>query len=391
MPQFKAVIRTNEHFKNVNGKYNVKIRISHKGQVRYIATEYYIDQLQIDTETGLVIKHPNAGLINIDIQEKLLAYQKQILKEGSRIDKLTCQQVKDLLEIKPEGELDFFQYADKVINSLWKEKRNGTADSYSFSIVNLKKYVPYPSLAFSQITPKFLKDFDLYMRYKGKSVNTIGIYLRSIRAIYNRAINDDLISINDYPFRKFKIKKEATIKRNLSIDEIILIRDMVLTGQKEKARDIFMLSFYLIGINMKDLLGVKYDGGDRFIYRRSKTKKPYSIKVFPEAKAIWQKYDNCITFGKATDYRWTIKLINDYISDLIKNKNITTYYSRHSWGSIAAELDIPKETISAALGHGSTSVTDVYINFILSKVDEANKKVIDALKKPSNFLEDFVI
>jgi integrase len=393
MAQFKAIILKNEHYTLSDNKYNIKIRVSHKGQVRYISTEFNVLETEFDTDTGFVSKeHQNFKYINIKIQSKILDFQKQLIEEGNRINYLNCQQIVNLLKIKPEGELNFYQYAENVINRLYFEKRDNTAYSYQTAIDNLKKFIP--DVKFSQMTPRLLKDFEYWMIRQQLKVNTMGIYFRSIRAIYNRAIDDELITIDKYPFRKFKIKREATIKRNLSIGDISLLAGLVLKEPRSKALDIFLLSFYMLGMNMKDLLGTKYDGGERFYYQRSKTKKPFSIKVQPEAKEIWARYDNILEFGNPKDYRWSIKIINKHLKNIAEANSLpkfTTYWARHSWASIAAELEIPKETISLALGHSSNSVTEVYISHNILKVDAANRKIIDAIKKSSNFLEDFTI
>jgi integrase len=170
-----------------------------------------------------------------------------------------------------------------------------------------------------------------------------------------------------------------------------------------------MLIFYLIGINMVDLCGLKRLRNGRVEYRRSKTGTLFSIKVEPEAMAIMEKYKGKdflvdIMDGRK-DYNSYVKKINkvlkaigpvEYVKEERGKTRITsrmiahreplfpelsTYWARHTWASLAAELEIPKETISAALGHSSGSVTDIYINFNRKKIDEANRKVLDYVKK----------
>lgn len=224
MAQFKAIIINNEHYENSEGKYNIKIRLTHRGVAKYISTDYYLLPNQIDDSTGQVQNHPNATLINVEVQGQIIQYQKQVIEEGQKIDYKTCQQVRDLLLLKPEGDLDFYKHAEGIIDRFYKSKRTGIAESYAYAVKHLKDFNVYCTLPFKQITTKYLRDFEEWLS-RDKSVNTIGIYLRSIRAIYNRAVDDELISIANYPFRKFKIKKEETIKRNLSIENIIYIRD----------------------------------------------------------------------------------------------------------------------------------------------------------------------
>ena len=160
----------------------------------------------------------------------------------------------------------------------------------------------------------------------------------------------------------------------------------------------FMLMFYMIGINAVDLfLSRPYAiANGRLEYTRAKTKRLYSIKVEAEASDLIEKYKgkdflinimdgraNYVDFLHRMDK--ALKQIGPVQRQGRGGKKIRTplfpelsqYWCRHTWATIAAELDIPKETIAAALGHGGNSVTDIYINFDMRKVDEANRRVID--------------
>ena len=174
----------------------------------------------------------------------------------------------------------------------------------------------------------------------------------------------------------------------------------------EKYRDIFMLGFYLIGINISDLLELPANciKRGRIKYRRNKTARLYDIKVEPEAMAIIKKYRGtehliCVLDDgtKETSFRRTLgnyikrigptKMVKNNRGALIKKEitplhpDIVWYTARRSWATIAASLDIPKETIGKALGHSEwdSTTTDLYINFDNRKIDEANRKVIDCL------------
>ena len=131
-------------------------------------------------------------------------------------------------------------------------------------------------------------------------------------------------------------------------------------------------------------------------YYRSKTNKFYSIKVEPEAAEIIDRYrgedwllDIMDRYQNHKDYMHrlnenlqkmgSVELVGKSGKKIYTPKfdGITTYWARHTWATIAASLDIPKETIAAALGHGGNTVTDIYIDFDRRKVDEANRRVID--------------
>lgn len=230
--------------------------------------------------------------------------------------------------------------------------------------------------------------------------------MRNIRTIFNWAIDNDIT--DRYPFRKFNIKNERRQYLYLSAKELKEFRDISVEPFMEKYRDIFMLGFYLMGINISDLLELPASciRRGRIQYRRNKTSRLYDIKVEPEAMEIIKKYKGAkhllsvLDDGtKESSFR---RRLNDYIKrigpiTLVRNKrgalikkeiaplhpDIVWYTARRSWATIAAELDIPKETIGKALGHSEwdSTTTDLYISFDYKKVDEANRKILDYLKK----------
>lgn len=145
------------------------------------------------------------------------------------------------------------------------------------------------------------------------------------------------------------------------------------------------LIFFLIGINIKDLHTLKDIENGYVHYRQAKTGGLYSIKIEPEIQVLFDKYkgtESLLCFEEQYKLHTSLmKKINKGLAAIapkIGSIEITTYSLRHSWATIAAELEIPKETIAAALGHSwGNSVTDIYIDFNRKKIDEANRKVID--------------
>lgn len=270
----------------------------------------------------------------------------------------------------------------------------------------IEKFTDLDTLTFEQIDASWLRRFEAELTEANK-VNTIALHLRNLRAVFNRAIDEETIPQGMYPFRRYKIKKESTPKRSLTVEELRLLRDYPCEEWQEKWRDMFMLVFYLIGINTVDLMALTEVRNGRIEYRRAKTHPLYSIKVEPEAQAIIDKYkgaDHLLDFAdRYADHGDLRRRMNAALkkigpmewvenrSKIIPKKNkkkitplfpgITSYWARHTWATIAASLDIPKETIAAALGHGGNTTTDIYIDFDRRKVDEANRKVIDFLNK----------
>jgi len=226
-------------------------------------------------------------------------------------------------------------------------------------------------------------DFDEFMALTAPSANARAINMRNLRAVCNFAIDCEIT--NHYPFRRFKIKQEVTLKRNFDVETLRRIFNHPCAEEwQQKYLDFFKLTFMLIGINCVDLCGLKRIVGGRVDYIRAKTHKPYSVKVEKEAREIIERYageEHLLNFTESyANYRhFYNNLCNGLreIRDQLELEELTTYWARHSWATIAASLDIPKETIAAALGHGGNTVTDIYIEFDKRKVDEANRKVLD--------------
>lgn len=292
------------------------------------------------------------------------------------------------------GERFFCRYFQSQIEQC---RNAGYRKSREYTLNKIRDTYPdADSLTFEDISLKWLTDFDRRLSGQGASQNTRVIHFKNIRTVINRAIDDELT--DSYPFRRFKMRQEATRKRSLPVGELRRLFTCGVERHQEFYRDMFKLIFCLIGINVVDLHGLKEISPDgRVEYRRAKTHRLYSVKVEPEAMEIIERWRGVNGLTKASD-RWIDH--NDFKSQLNKalkrigdvriagrggKKEITpywpeisSYWARHSWATIAYELDIPKDVISQALGHSSgLDVTEVYINRDQRKVDEANRRVLD--------------
>lgn len=377
-----------------DGTFPVKINITRNRKVFFINTGF--SSLKERWEGNQFSSNePNFRPKNVRLRDMMNKVEKVIfdLGESGKENSTTDKQLKNLIESKLFGEdlseMTFVDYLNKFIET---KNREGTIKVYVNTLVKIKEFDG--NATFGTINKEWLIRFENWMRDSGCKVNTISIHLRNIRAVFNYAIDNEYTTL--YPFRRFKIKKEETAKRSLSVEELRKLRDCKVEEYQEKYRDMFMLMFYLMGINAVDLFSLPPLKGDKIIYHRAKTNKLYEIKVEPEAMEIINRY-------RGKDYMLNVldeyknyhdflhwmnvglkkigelnrvgrggkKMIEPYFPE------ISSYWSRHTWATIAASLDIPKETIAAALGHSSNSVTDVYIKFDRRKVDKANRMVID--------------
>jgi integrase len=229
-------------------------------------------------------------------------------------------------------------------------------------------------------------------------------------------------AITNYPFQNFSIRQEPTRKRSVSVELFKKFLDYPTSERNAMFRDYFLLMFYLIGINSKDLLLARKEQlvSGRLEYVREKTHKKYSVRVEPEARELLKRHEGGNHLLKAMDgcrhYKSFAHEMNDHLKmigeevvetvpdpedlfgepRLVKTvrpviPGISTYYARHCWATFAYEAGVPLDVISQALGHSSGNRTTlIYVKFNQDAVDAANRKVIDYLlgscdKNKSNF------
>ena len=311
----------------------------------------------------------------LDKAEKLLF---DLTKKGSYVEPAKFKKL--FINEKPS----FNQYFETFITT----KTRRTKEIYQSTLNKINEFAG--TVHFEEINFSFLQSLDRYMMQetdekKALKTNARGIHFRNIRAVYNQAINEDIVSLSLYPFRKFKIKKEATLKRSIAVDRLRQIFNYEGNELENRSRDVAKLIFFLIGINVKDMVYLTKIENGRIEYRRFKTTTPISIRVEPEAMEIIERYRGdgyLLKFIHCHNrYQTFTTKINKHLEKITEKlgiPKITTYTLRHTWATLATELDIPKETISMALGHAEgASVTDVYIHFNRKKVDDANRKVMD--------------
>ncbi len=276
-------------------------------------------------------------------------------------------------------------------------KKESTRLTYERTLKHIEEFCKQGNTDnLNELNKAWLTAFEVYLTPSCPSPNARALHLRNLRAVLNYAIDEELTT--NYPFRRFKIKTVKTAKRSLSIETMREILTCEVEDWQMLYRDMFKLSFLLMGINFADLLKLTHKNMSegRLEFNRSKTARLYSMKIEPEAMELIEKYAGDAhllnIMDTRSDYMQFVRQTNNALrkigickrSGLGGKKTITaicpdlsTYWARHTWATIAASLDIPKETIAAALGHGGNTVTDIYIDFDRKKVDEANRKVID--------------
>lgn len=364
-----------------DGTAPLKLSVTNNRKTTYINLGINLRPIHWDSKSLQVL---GSQKIMLNQQIATLKYEiETIIRNIPNAHRLTPQEIKQKVEQTLSGIEENNALIAPRFESYGTTLSNRTKQIYITTLAKLKEFdKKFAYRTFDEIGKDYLQRFDAFLATSAPSANTRSIYMRCLRAIFNDAIDNDITS--NYPFRKFKIKTEATRKRSYTVEEIRRILTSDLPGRQGKYMDLFKLSFYLIGINIIDLLHLNNIYKGRVEYNRAKTKRLYSIKVETEAMAIIEKYrgkDYLLSYMDTNvTYRTVYKHLQKTLAeskDMFGVDELTTYWARHTWATIASELDIPKDTIAAALGHGGNSVTDIYINFDIKKVDEANRKVLD--------------
>jgi integrase len=438
MVNLKAMVHPQQE--KEGGIFNIKVRVTKKGNRSFFSTKYFVSKNQLTKDLSK-FKDPKVIKSNADL---ILDYHQRLGKLGTQIDNMSAKEIVIYLSSSANDpaakkkEINFlgegFAFADKQTERY--------RDSFYTTLRSFRDFIHDDVFDVQQLTSGVLYKYEEYLRgprsgirmdnfgrmklkyFKGVSDSTLHHYLTDIRTIfnalrkkYNGEHEDDRL-IRHYPFSKYElVDVPQTPKRNLKPILIKLIRDYKDriymgthgTNRVTLAKDIFMLSFYLAGMNTVDLYHIKSYKDGRLNYNRSKTKSRrrdnayMSIKVQPEAKVILEKYldlegPHVFIFHKMyADAQSFNKNVNIGLKGLLKHLrfdesendkklisdelDFSHYYSRHSWATIARNIcKISKADVSEALNHSSTyDVTDIYIEKDWQPIDEANRKVLDAL------------
>lgn len=391
--------------KSASGLQSIKLMINHKRKTALLRLNVKVKPEHWDAKSECITYHESVkyqkmmNLYITSIKQKA-EFEILIIENRGEMGKYSIADLKNHIENliypeKKETHVNKNLFANRFLKFA-NSKIKGTKNVYMQTYRRMVAFVgekKLRSLSFEDVDRAWLKSFEEFLA-RTACKNARNIHLRNIRAVFNDALDDEIIDC--YPFRRFKIHAEPTAKRNLPVEQLREFFNYTPESYAEKYLDMFKLIFMLIGINVVDLAHLKEITNGRVEFKRAKTRRLYSIKVEPEAKVLIDKLAGkdwlVHILDKYSDHNDYTRHINRELKKIggLERKGlggkkirtpmfpkITTYWARHSWATIAASLDIPKDTIAHALGHGNNTVTDIYIDFDQSKVDEANRKVLD--------------
>ncbi|WP_301887107.1 tyrosine-type recombinase/integrase, partial [Bacteroides congonensis] len=367
-----------------NGRHRIRIAVAHHSQTRYISTQFTLDSTS-QIKNGRVIRHENAANMNACLRKLINEYE-EIVTSISYLPAISCTELIRIInyEQKKKG-ITFQSVAREYMNFMKGEERE---KSYKLYMIASDRFIKYMKGDFPliQLTPLHIQEFAKVLREENLSDTTIRIYLTLIKVILNYAGKMNYVTYSIHPFILFKMPASNVRELDLSIDELKRIRNVhLLKSSLSIARDIFMLTYYLGGINLRDLLTYNFKDKDYMRYIRHKTrnsKKGENEIVFtlqPEAKVIIDKYltkEGYLKFGKYSSYKQIYSLIFRHIGKVsilsgIKKK-VTYYSARKTFAQHGYNLGIQIEKIEYCIGHSMKNNRPIF-NYIKIMQEHADK------------------
>lgn len=395
MAKFKVKLDTRRQLKD--GTYPLIIRIHSGSSRRDVNLKTSVCKEEFDEVTQRVIKHPNKKEINQKITQTLVQLQGTALKIELAEEQATAGKIKTTV-VRPVVKMDVIQFAQKIVRDLRESNKHGNALFYQYAISALKTYTGRQTIQFSEVSYEFLQKLESKMLAAGLTVNGIAMYMRTIRAIYNRAIKEKLIDRANYPYDSYRIKVEATTKRNISKADIQAMAALEIEKETPMwhSRNYFLLCFNLIGISFADLFTLRRSdiANGRVSYRRKKTHKLYNIRLTDTARELIDYYsspdrkyilpvipENMVgdPIKERKQISYGIKNTNKYLKRIAAEvglqQRLSTYWCRHSWANCAKRMGYSNEMIAEAMGHEyGNKVTAIYL-------DRFEQNVIDAMNE----------
>ncbi|KAA9349749.1 site-specific integrase [Larkinella humicola] len=375
-----------------DGTYPVKLRVTFKRKQQYYTTNINLTESQWEK-----VGKPKP--------------REDFIKDTKALLETACKRAEKVIRDLPVFTFEEFEtrYAgtveapsnsvfagfDRYIEQLTNEGRAGTGSSYRCALNAIQNYHQSKALlSYRDVTPQWLQGFEKWMLSIGNSITTVGIYLRSLRTIYNRAIEDGGIDRENYPFtkRRYQIPTGRNVKKALTLADIekIFHYQAEPMSAEDRARDLWLFSYLCNGMNPKDMCRLTYQqiGSKQIRFVRAKTERT-KREVKPIVVAITDDVWRIITkWGQkpATPHRYVfgilepgmsaerelaavqqfVKTINKYIGRIAEalgiNKEITTYTARHSFSTVLKRSGAPIEFISESLGHQDIRTTENYLD-----------------------------
>lgn len=386
-----------KHTKSKDGSYKIRISIGHRSETHYIVTSYSVNALS-EFENGIVVRVPNAHEINIKLRNLLNDYEERLERIDSPED-YTCKELRDLLKSMRthSSTVTFKQVSEQYQKELIEDGRG----SYAGMLKNsLRLFFEFTGgdVFLSEISTITISEFERWLKRKGVSQTYISMTLSMTRTIINRAIRMQLVTYSVHPFTYWKRPADPERELDISVEDVRAIRDAQPRLKKQRiARDIFMLSYYLGGINLIDLLEIDFRGVSVLEYTRHKSRnmklsdKRISFTLQPEAKELISKWMNRNTGRLDFGYKFSYKNFLAYVTRSIKSlakdidiqdyRKVCYYTARKSFVQHGFDLGISLEVLEYCIGQSVKNNRPIfnYLKIMRKHADVAFRQILDNL------------
>lgn len=378
-------------------------QIIHERKPRQLLSDYHVFPSEWDENRSMVTttqKSERKSFI-LSIRERIRWDVERLTKIIRKLENeglsYTADDVVDEFH-RYASEYSLFNYMESMIARLKQNGKIRTSETYSAALNSFKKFRNDEDIMLDCINSEVMEAYEAWHQNRGNAPNTISFYTRILRAVYHRAVEDDIIE-NRNPFRHVYTGVDKTVKRALPLQTIKKIKslDLSLNPTLDFARDMFMMSFMLRGMSFIDMAYLrKTDLANGYIvYRRRKTGQQLTIEWTKDMQLLLDKYpentsDYLLPIIRNPDtnerciYRNTGYSINHNLKTVAKMVGVTIpltlYVARHSWASAAKSKGIPLSVISEGMGHDSEATTQIYLASLdTSVVDKANSLILSSL------------
>lgn len=381
-----------------DGSYKIRIAIGHKSETHYITTRFSVNSPSQFSQ-GVVVGTPDAHAVNVKLRHLLNDYE-QRLERVSDPDQYTAKELRGLLkDMRSNGTSSaetFTGVTEQYVKELRQDGRDSYADMLTFNLKRFKEYTG-GDMFLSQLSTQTVTDYERWMRRQGMSQTTISMHLSMCRTIINRSIRAQLVRYDVHPFTYWKRPADEEREIDISVEDMRKIRDYAPTLKKHiVARDIFLLSYYLGGINMVDMLAVDFRNIKILEYVRHKSRntkqsdKRISFTIQPEAQAIIDRYrtrNGRLDFGYKFAYKNFVCYVNNALKeiaatlDLDIGRKICYYSARKSFVQHGFDLGISLEVLEYCIGQSVKSNRPIfnYLKIMRRHADNAMRMIFDNL------------
>lgn len=355
----------------------------------YFRTNLYLKPEHWNSRNAQVDNHPQAHDLNSMLFEFVLHLQAIELSLWKRGIPVTLSLLKDAIKKDKPVNVTFPVFAKIYVQE--SDRKRSTKENLMTTITVLQEF--RPGLDFKDITYTFLKEFEVHLKEKGNSVNTIAKHLRQLRTLVNEAINQGYIPSDAYPFRKYKIKQEKGRKEFLTPDELKRLENLDVDKKLRHVLDAFLFCCYT-GLRYSDFCQLTPENiirvnGKRWLYFKSvktdvEIRLPLHLLFEGKALTVLERYDIVTDFAKIGPNSEANKYLAQLAAFARIRKHITYHTARHTCATLLVHQGVPITTVQKLLGHASVRTTEVYSE-VLSNTIIRDLKAVKRKKKTSDF------